>query len=177
MKDAEKDSFKQGKLLIAFSDEKNGSTVGVEYLSMGSTQANFLMGICSVAASDNEKRIVTSSALGDTGSNQITTHDGGDNLEKRLAVLEAEVAHIKSDISDIKKDQRTIASDAASSSSDIKVVLQKLIDIDTNLSTKAGKDYVESAVSGMKVWLLGILLISIAMPVITFLINLYLKKP
>ncbi len=98
-------------------------------------------------------------------------------MEKRLAVLEAEVAHIKNDISDIKIEQRTIAANAASASSDIKVVLQKLIDIDTNLSSKAGKDFVESTVSGMKVWLLGILLLSIAMPVISFLLSLYLKKP
>ena len=110
-------------------------------------------------------------------SSDSSTDDGGDNMEYRIAVLETDVARIKSDISDIKTDQRIIASDAASASSDIKVVLQKLIDIDANLSTKAGKDYVESAVSGMKVWLLGILLLSIAMPIITFLINLYLKKP
>jgi len=101
---------------------------------------------------------------------------GGSMLEARVAKLEADIEYIKRDISDIKTEQRTIVANTSTSSSDIKVVLQKLVDIDTSLTSKAGKDFVESVVSGMKVWMLGILLLSIAMPVITFLLNLYLKK-
>ncbi len=101
---------------------------------------------------------------------------GGSMLEARVAKLEADIEYIKRDIADIKIEQRTITANTSTSSSDIKVVLQKLVDIDTSLTSKASKDFVESVVSGMKVWMLGILLLSIAMPVITFLLNLYLKK-
>ncbi|WP_446027846.1 hypothetical protein [Lelliottia amnigena] len=169
----EPSSEKKGKLVVAFSDD-DGASVGVEFASTTQKTATAIMGICASTIGDRTGRLVTSSSSGDTLENST---GGGDNMEKRLAVLEAEVAHIKNDISDIKIEQRTIAANAASASSDIKVVLQKLIDIDTNLSSKAGKDFVESTVSGMKVWLLGILLLSIAMPVISFLLSLYLKKP
>lgn len=98
-------------------------------------------------------------------------------METRIAVLEAEVGHIKHDVSDIKSEIKGIATNTSNATSDIKVMLQKLIDIDANLTTKAGKDFVTAKVDGVKSWLLGILFLSIAMPVITFLINLYLKKP
>lgn len=166
-------SKKTGNLFVAYSDE-TGASVGIEFSSTTQERATAIMAICASTFGDNPGKFVTSSISSDTSS---TTLGGGDNMETRLAVLEAEVAHIKTDVSDIKSELKGIATNTASANSDIKVVLQKLIDIDANLTAKAGKDFVDSKVDGVKSWLLGILFISIAMPVITFLINLYLKKP
>ena len=145
MIEAAQGSRSEGKLLIAYSDN-NGSTIGVEYASVASTQANFLMGVSSVAASDKQKRIVTSSALGNTDETE-TTNDGGDDMEKRIAVLEAEVAHIKSDVAELKGDVKKIRDDVATTTRDMAVVLQKLVDIDANLLKKPSTSEMSSAIS------------------------------
>lgn len=180
--DAAQSSLHEGKLLIAYSD-KNGSTVGIEFSAVASSQATLLMGACSVAASGKEKRIVTSAALDDTEIIQTTSDDGGDDMDKRLAVLEAEVAHIKSSMAEIKEDTRKISSDSAEAKRDTALLLQKSLDFDASLSKKPSVDYFEAKFSGLetkiadvKVWMLGVLLVSFAMPTIFFLINLYLKK-
>lgn len=157
--DAAQSSLDEGKLLIAYSD-KNGSTIGIEFSAVASSQATLLMGACSVAASDKEKRIVSSSAIDDTEIIQTATNDGGDDMEKRLAVLETEVSHIKSDVSDLKTDVKKIASDVASVQRDMAVVLQKVIDIDKGLSEKpstgAMTGAIASATNKQIVWTIGI---------------------
>lgn len=103
---------------------------------------------------------------------------GGDNmLEARVAKLEADVENIKVNLSEARADIRELTKNSASTSADVSTILQKLVDIDEKITGKAGKDFVDSQVSGLKVWMLGILLLSIAMPVITLLVNLYMKKP
>ena len=178
---AAQSSLDEGKLVIAYSD-KNGSTVGLEFSSVASSQATLLMKACSVAASDKEKRIVTSVVMDDTEIIQ-TTDDGGDDMDKRLAVLEAEVAHIKSSMAGIKEDTRKISSDSTDAKRDTAVLLQKSLDFDASLSKKPSVDYfeakfsaLETKIADVKVWMLGVLLASLAMPTIFFLINLYLKK-
>ncbi|MCS5751985.1 hypothetical protein LNO16_24085 [Klebsiella quasipneumoniae subsp. quasipneumoniae] len=104
--------------------------------------------------------------------------DGGGNmLEARVAKLEADVENIKVNLSEARADIRELTKNSASTSANVSTVLQKLVDIDEKITGKAGKDFVDSQVSGLKVWMLGILLLSIAMPVITLLVNLYMKKP
>lgn len=102
---------------------------------------------------------------------------GGSMLEVRVAKLEADVENIKVNLSEARADIRELTKNSASTSADVSTILQKLVDIDEKITGKAGKDFVDSQVSGLKVWMLGILLISIAMPVITLLVNLYMKKP
>lgn len=101
---------------------------------------------------------------------------GGSMLEARVAKLEADVENIKINLSEAKTDIRAMLKITSDTSRDVGVILQKLVDIDANLSKKSGKDFVDSKVGEIKVWMLGILLLSIAMPTITFLLNLYLKK-
>ncbi|EJI5002495.1 hypothetical protein OEE08_004932 [Escherichia coli] len=179
---AAQSSLDEGKLVIAYSD-KNGSTVGLEFSSVASSQATLLMKACSVAASDKEKRIVTSVVMDDTEIIQTTSDDGGDDMDKRLAVLEAEVAHIKSSMAGIKEDTQKISSDSTDAKRDTAVLLQKSLDFDASLSKKPSVDYfeakfsaLETKIADVKVWMLGVLLASLAMPTIFFLINLYLKK-
>lgn len=103
--------------------------------------------------------------------------DGGDNmLEARVAKLEADVENIKVNLAEARSDIRDLKTTTTETSKDVGVILQKLIDIDEKISNKAGKDFVDSKTGEIKVWMLGILLLSIAMPVIMFLLNLYLKK-
>lgn len=109
-------------------------------------------------------------------------HDGGNGgggnmLEVRVAKLEADVENIKINLSEARADIREITKNSSSIRTDVSTILQKLVDIDEKISNKAGKDFVETKVGDLKAWMLGILLLSIAMPVIMFLLNLYLKKP
>lgn len=108
--------------------------------------------------------------------------DGGDDggggmFEARVAKLEADVENIKINLAEARTDIRELTKNSASMRTDVSTILQKLVDIDDKISNKAGKDFVETKVGDLKVWMLGILLLSIAMPVIMFLLNLYLKKP
>lgn len=96
-------------------------------------------------------------------------------LEARVAKLEADVENIKVNLAEARSDIRDLKTITAGTSKDVGVVLQKLVDIDEKISSKAGKDFVESKVGGIKIWMLGILLLSIAMPVISFLANLYIR--
>ncbi|NMR48549.1 hypothetical protein HCO47_10630 [Citrobacter braakii] len=98
-------------------------------------------------------------------------------LEARVAKLEADVENIKTNLSETRLDIRGLVSTSSATKTDVSTILQKLVDIDEKITGKAGKDFVNSQVSALKVWMLGILLLSIAMPVITLLINLYMKKP
>ncbi|EOZ1378939.1 MULTISPECIES: hypothetical protein [Enterobacter cloacae complex] len=115
-------------------------------------------------------------------NNASFEHDGGNGgggnmLEARVAKLEADVENIKVNLSEARMDIRELTKSSASIKTDISTVLQKLKDIDEKLSTKASKDFVDSKAGDIKVWMLGLLLLSIAMPIIMFLLNLYLKKP
>lgn len=112
-----------------------------------------------------------------------STDDGGDNMESRITALETDVANIKISISDIKEDTRKISSDATDAKRDTAVLLQKTLDFDASLSKKPSVDYfetkflgLETKISEVKTWVLGVLLASFAMPTIFFLINLYLRK-
>lgn len=84
--DAAQSSLGEGKLLIAYSD-KNGSTIGVEFSAVASSQATFLMGACSVAATGKEKRIVTSAVIDDTEIIQTASGDGGTTWIRGLHFL------------------------------------------------------------------------------------------
>lgn len=97
-------------------------------------------------------------------------------LEARVAKLEADVENIKTNLMETRADIRDLTKNSASTKTDVSTILQKLVDIDEKLSNKAGKDFVDVKVGGLKIWMLGILLLSIAMPVISFLLNLYFKK-
>lgn len=97
--------------------------------------------------------------------------DGGDGmLETRVAKLEADVENIKTNLLDVRSDVKNLSVTANSTKTDVSVLLQKMTEIDTALAKRPTAD-------SMKVWFLMILLFSVAMPVITLLINLYLKKP
>lgn len=115
-------------------------------------------------------------------NNASFEHDGGNGgggnmLEARVAKLEADVENIKVNLSEARMDIRELTKSSASIKTDISTALQKLKDIDEKLSTKASKDFVDTKAGDIKVWMLGLLLLSIAMPIIMFLLNLYLKKP
>ncbi|MBF4186953.1 hypothetical protein I1S38_21545 [Serratia ureilytica] len=101
---------------------------------------------------------------------------GGDMLEPRVAKLEADVEHIKINMSEVRADVREIKASASDTQRDVAVILQKLVDIDSSLTKRPTADAMESKFNGMKLWFISILLLSIAMPVITLLVNLYMKK-
>ncbi|HGW3101527.1 hypothetical protein L2106_11110 [Citrobacter portucalensis] len=147
--DAAQSSLDDGKLLIAYSD-KSGSTIGLEFSAVASSQATFLMGACSVAASGKQKRIVTSTAMDDTEIIQTATDDGGDNMEKRIAILEVEVSHIKQDVSEIKTAVSKIDTTANSLDKNMAVVLEKLSAIKDSLDKKPSADAVDKKISEAK---------------------------
>lgn len=75
-----------------------------------------------------------------------STSDGGDNMNKRLAVLESDVSHIKNDLATLKEDARKTNSDIANVKTDVAVILQKLVDIDKDLSKKPSSSEMSSAI-------------------------------
>lgn len=104
-------------------------------------------------------------------------------LETRVAKLEADVSNIRENLSEARADIRELKVDTAATKRDVAVILQKLIDIDSNLSRKPSEEAVDtkiasvqSKVDGTKIWFLSILLLSVAMPIIMFLLNIYLQK-
>jgi hypothetical protein len=98
--DVAQSAVNEGKLLIAYSDQ-SGSTVGLEFSAVASSQATLLMGACSFAASDKQKRIVTSVGMDDTKIIQTSTEDGGDDMEKEYRFLKLKLPTSK-DVTEIK---------------------------------------------------------------------------
>ncbi|MDH1086346.1 hypothetical protein N5C79_07600 [Pantoea brenneri] len=163
---------KRGNLAVTYSNDEGG-VVGVEFSSTTQQAATAIFGICASAMGEGTRKLVSSASSGDTKKN---TPDGGDNMERRIAVLEADVAHIKSDVAELKSDQKLLVTGVADLKSDVKVMIQQLTDISSKLSEKSSKDNVDTKVGEIKIWMLGLLFLSVAMPTIFFLINLYLKK-
>lgn len=102
---------------------------------------------------------------------------GEDMLEARVAKLEADVENIKTNLSEARLDIRDMKNTTSDTSRDVGIILQKLVDFDEKLSKKPNLDQIDTKIANIKWWFLTVLLFSIAMPVITLLINLYLKKP
>lgn len=151
--DVEHSSSTEGKLLIAYSD-KSGSTVGLEFTSVASEQATFLMGACTVAASGKHKRIVTSTPMSNTHSIESNTGSGGNDMEKRIAVLEADVAHIKGDVSEIKSSVSSLNATVISLDKNMAVALEKLSGIKDSIDKKPSTDAVEKRIAEAKLAIL-----------------------
>ncbi len=146
----------KGKLVVAFSDNK-GSSIGVEFSSTTQKSATTIMGICTSALGGEAGKLVTSTSSSDTSSR---SSGGGDNMETRLSVLEAEVSHIKTDVADIKSDLKKMQTENSNLSRDVAVILQKVVDIDSNISKKPSSSEmiaaIASATNKQIIWTLGI---------------------
>ncbi|AWK42632.1 hypothetical protein [Photorhabdus laumondii] len=114
---------------------------------------------------------------------------GGDMLEARVARLESDVEHIKKSIDEIKLDFRDAKKDISATTKKLAEIepslLGKIQATELSLSNKVKSvelslsekiSTVDKRIDGTKVWFLSILVFSIAMPIIMFLLNLYLKK-
>ncbi|MEG1468253.1 MAG: hypothetical protein RSA68_03075 [Hafnia sp.] len=95
-----------------------------------------------------------------TSSGGKTTNNGGGGMEKRLAVLEAEVSHIKTDVADIKSDLKKVQTETSNLSRDVAVILQKVVDIDSNISKKPSSSEMTAAIASATnkqiIWTIGI---------------------
>ncbi|MDW5499765.1 hypothetical protein R6Y99_08175 [Pseudomonas lundensis] len=109
-----------------------------------------------LSASDALEKIQSLYTQGGEGS----TSDGGDNMNKRLAILESDVSHIKNDLATLKEDARKTNSVMADVKTDVAVILQKLVDIDKDLSKKPSSSEVTSAIVSATnkqiIWTIGI---------------------
>lgn len=143
MLSGKEDVTSQGKLTVTYSNSE-GSGLGMEFYSTTRQTATAIFGVCASAIGTDKGSLVSFSSSGDTNEN---SSDGGDNMDKRIAVLESDVAHIKSDISDLKTDQRKATSDISDAKKDIAVVLQKLLDIDEKLSKKPSTSEMTTAIT------------------------------
>ncbi|AUZ72569.1 TPA: hypothetical protein MYO72_001612 [Citrobacter freundii] len=88
--------------------------------------------------------------MDDTEIIQTATDDGGDNMEKRIAILEVEVSHIKQDVSEIKTAVSKIDTTANSLDKNMAVVLEKLSAIKDSLDKKPSADAVDKKISEAK---------------------------
>ncbi|POX30815.1 hypothetical protein C3463_07460 [Serratia marcescens] len=81
-------------------------------------------------------------------------------METRIAVIEASVGHIKADITTLKDDIGNTKADISDVKRDVAVILQKLVDIDTNLSKKPSTSEVSAAIAAATnkqiIWTIGI---------------------
>jgi len=136
----------QGKLLVTYS-EHEGSSVGVEFSSASKLAATKIFSVCASAMGNSTGRLVSSASSGNTEKN---SENGGDDMEKRLAVLEVEVSYVKSDVSDLKKTTKSIESTVNSIDKNMAVVLEKLGSIKAELDKKPSADAVEKKISEAK---------------------------
>lgn len=87
---------------------------------------------------------------------------GGSMLEARVAKLEADVENIKLNLAEARSDIRELVGTAASTKADVSVILQKLIDIDKDLSKKPSTSDMTSAIASATtrqiIWTIGIAL-------------------
>lgn len=112
---------KTGELHIYFSDTP-GSSAGVKFAATTPAQAVALMRVCGSSLGYGTGTVVTSAGLRDTPDK---SSDGGDNMEKRLTVLETDVSHIKKDVGELK--------------SDVSVLVDKFQSLDKNMATAVTK--------------------------------------
>ncbi|MDE9536556.1 hypothetical protein [Xenorhabdus bovienii] len=119
-----------------------------------------------------------------------------------LKTVTGDVGIMKTDVALIlqKIDNLSSSVEKKANNTDVALILQKMGDISSSVEKKANSDQVteldskvskrpteeqvelkvskvETKISGLKIWFLTILLFSIAMPVIMFLLNLYMRKP
>lgn len=74
--------------------------------------------------------------------------DGGNNmLEVRVAKLEADVENIKINLAEARSDIRELTKTASDTRVDVSVILQKLIDIDKDISKKSSSSEMSSAIA------------------------------
>lgn len=137
---------RQGKLLVAYSND-DGSAIGIEFASTTQKAATAVFGICASSLGERTGRLVSFASSSDTLGNST---DGGDNMETRIAVLEADVAHIKKDASDLKDKASSIETIVNSVDKNMAVVLERLDGIKESLSKKPSTDAVEKRISDAK---------------------------
>ncbi|EAB1772033.1 hypothetical protein ACMCO3_001557 [Salmonella enterica] len=100
------------------------------------------------------------------GSGSKNGGDGGDGMyEARIAKLESDVESIRKDVSDLRSDIRSVSSDITAISRDTAVMLQKLVDIDSKLSTKPSIDSVDAKITSSAnkqiIWTVGSIITAI----------------
>ncbi|HFP9395711.1 TPA: hypothetical protein ACHOZE_004408 [Raoultella ornithinolytica] len=133
-----------GTLHIAYSNA-SGSTVGVTFSDATEAHATaIIMASTTVVGHYNAELKTLTKKSGKAAS-------GGDSMEQRLAVLEAEMAHLKSDVSDLKKLTSSIESTVNSVDKNIAIVMVKLDSIDDSLSKKPSSDAVDKKIAEAKV--------------------------
>lgn len=113
----------------------------------------------------------------DLGNGHGGGNGGGNMLEARVARLESDVEHIKTNQTEARADIRDIKQISSDTNRDVAVILQKMVDMDSSIGKRPTSDSIDAKFSGLKVWFVSILLLSIAMPIITILANLYMRKP
>lgn len=146
-----------GKLMLRYADQ--GELIGVEFSSVATSEAHFVFQVCATALNGRDGKVVSSGTIGNTESN-MSINDGGDNMETRVAVLEADVSHIKTDITVLRDDVGKTKEDISSIKTDVSVILQKMVDIDNSLSKKPSKDEMTTAITSATnkqiMWTIGI---------------------
>lgn len=143
-------STEKGSLLVSYSNEK-GDRIGYEFSSTTQGVATAIFGVCATTMGIPTRALVSSSFTGDTGKNST---DGGDDMEKRLAVLEVEVSHIRSDVSELKTSTISIQSTVNTIDKNMAVVLEKLSSIKADIDKKPSSDAVARKISDAKLAIL-----------------------
>ncbi|MFP7606999.1 hypothetical protein [Serratia quinivorans] len=145
--------------MIAYTGQ-DGRNIGVEFSSVASSEANLFFHVCTTAMSGRNGRVVTADVIGNTEYSTTTTNDGGNNMETRVAILEADVGHIKTDIAKLKDDLSKTKDDISDIKRDVAVILQKMVDIDKDLSKKPSSSEMTSAITSATnkqiIWTIGI---------------------
>lgn len=80
-------------------------------------------------------------------------------LEARVAKLESDVENIKTNLAEARGDISILRESSASTSRDVAVILQKMVDVDDKLSKKPSKNDVEvmlvSTTNKLILWLIA----------------------
>ncbi|PHM60616.1 hypothetical protein Xsto_03815 [Xenorhabdus stockiae] len=76
-----------------------------------------------------------------------------------------------------KMDSLSSTVESKANNNDVALILQRMSDMSSSIEKKSSSEQVDAKIGVLKIWFLTLLLFSIAMPVIMFLLNLYMKKP
>ncbi|MDF7627684.1 hypothetical protein PUG46_00205 [Erwiniaceae bacterium L1_55_4] len=139
-----------GVLAVTYTKD-DGSSLGVEFTSASEDAATGIFSVCASKMGNATGRLVSSSS---TGNTLKKTNDGGDDMEKRIAVLEAEVTHIRTDVGDLKKSSLEIDKTVNSLDKNMAIVLERLTAIKESLDKKPSTDAVEKRISDAKLAIL-----------------------
>lgn len=140
-----------GNVIVRYTDSEASWNVGFETVSQ--QHAIAFVSALATQAQKTTPVVVSQAVVADNTHNTNQTN-GGDNMDKRIAILEVEVAYIKKDVSEVKDSVSKIDSTVASLDKNMALVLEKLNTIKESVDKKPSTESVDKKISDSRLAIL-----------------------